>query len=63
MARTSGTVDIQLGAALAAAHELSNIAKRAGDLPTMYAANRAWRSLYEASQDRDKRMATVTNGN
>lgn len=34
---------------------LSKTAKAEGDLPTMYAANRAWRELYEARDDLEKR--------
>lgn len=63
MTKTSGTaVDIQLDLALGAANELSKISKSEGDLPTMYAANRAWHQLHKAREDRTKRMAARTNG-
>lgn len=60
MNRTSGTVvDIQLDLALNAANSLSIIAKSEGDLPTMYAANRAWHELHQAQEDRAKRVSAI----
>ncbi len=44
-------LDKALERAVAAASEASSEAKEAGDLPTMYAANRAWHQLTEAQKD------------
>lgn len=63
MERTSGTVvDIQLERAMLEANSLSRIAKAEGDLPTMYAANRAWHALCEVRRDRAMRAAALANG-
>lgn len=62
-ARTSGSVvDLALDLAASAANALSVIAKSEGDLPTMYAANRAWRELFDAQVNLAKRRASLSNG-
>lgn len=54
--------DKELENALQVCNNLSRDARAAGDLPTMYAANRAWHQLDKARGDRAKRTAAVTNG-
>jgi hypothetical protein len=39
---------------------LSCLAKANGDLPTMYAANRAWRELHDAYKDLKNRRAALS---
>lgn len=52
----------QIDRAMMEVAALSHIAKSAGDIPTYYAANRAWRELFEAREDRSKRATALTNG-
>jgi hypothetical protein len=54
--------DQALEAALSALSELSNISKETGDLPTHYAANRAWNEIHEADKDRAKRRFALEHG-
>jgi hypothetical protein len=53
-------VDKEIEAAMMEVSVLSNVAKAQGDLPTMYAANRAWRELYDAYADLEKRRAAMS---
>lgn len=59
---TKGTVDAQLDRAALEANALSNLAKAEGDMPTMYAANRAWHEITKAQEDRAKRRIALSNG-
>lgn len=52
----------ELDNALQVCNNLSRDAKQAGDLPTMYAANRAWHQLSDARQDLEKRRLALSNG-
>lgn len=52
-------VDAQLNRTLAEVNALSETAKANGDFPTMYAANRAWHELSDASRDRKIRRASM----
>lgn len=54
-------LDKALDRAIAAASEASSEAKEAGDLPTMYAANRAWHQLVDAKNDIAKRRQTLAS--
>ena len=55
-------VDRMIEASLSALNELSKEAKAAGDLPTYYAANRAWNEIHEADKDRAKRRFALAHG-
>lgn len=52
----------QIDRAMMEVTALSKIAQAAGDMPTYYAANRAWRELFEAREDRSKRATALSNG-
>lgn len=53
--------DEALVAAMKMLSQLSDEAKSSGDLPTMYAMNRAWHELNRAREARDQRRATLSN--
>jgi hypothetical protein len=55
-------IDKELENAIQVCSNLSRDAKAAGDLPTMYAANRAWNNLFNARKDLTKRRRTLSNG-
>jgi hypothetical protein len=57
-----GDLDDQLIQAKITLSQLSTYAKSVGDLPTMYAANRAWRELDAADRDVQKRRLVLSNG-
>lgn len=50
-------LDKELENALQVCNNLSRAARAEGDLPTMYAANRAWHQLCDARADLNKRRA------
>lgn len=52
-------IDKELNNAMQVCGNLSRDAKEAGDLPTMYAANRAWHELHEAHKDRVRRTVAL----
>lgn len=54
-----GDLDDQLIQAMVTLSQLSTYAKSVGDLPTMYAVNRAWHELDAAIRDLQKRRLTV----
>jgi hypothetical protein len=49
----------QIDRAMLEVTALSHIAKADGDLPTYYAANRAWHELFKAREDRSKRATAL----
>lgn len=53
-------INLMIDRAIIAVNDLSVKAKAEGDLPTMYAANRAWRQLYDAREDRRKRASKLS---
>jgi hypothetical protein len=55
------SVDLEkeLENALQVCTNLSRDAQAAGDLPTMYSANRAWAELFAARKDLDRRMSSM----
>jgi len=55
-------VDQMIEAALSTLTELSEEAKDAGDMPTYYAANRAWTEIHEADKDRARRRFALAHG-
>jgi hypothetical protein len=62
-------LDEELENALQVCNNLSRDSREAGDLPTMYSANRAWNALFEARNDLKRRRnalapraSKVTNG-
>jgi hypothetical protein len=55
-------LDEELKNALQVCNKLSSDARANGDLPTMYAANRAWGQLFNARKDLNDRRATFSNG-
>lgn len=55
-------LDKELENALQVCNNLSRDARAAGDLPTMYAANRAWGQLFNARKDLEGRRAVLSNG-
>lgn len=55
-------LDTLIQEAMTAVDVLSRGAKLQGDLPTMYKANQAWHALHEASADRARRTAALSNG-
>lgn len=57
-----GDLDDQMKQAKMVLSQLSTYAKSVGDLPTMYAVNRAWHELDAADRDLQKRRAALTNG-
>lgn len=52
-------IDKELDNALQVCNNLSRDAKAAGDMPTMYEANRAWHELRRAHADIAKRSPTL----
>jgi hypothetical protein len=54
-------IDSQIDRAMLEVNALSNIAKSEGDYPTMYAANRAWHSLFDAQSDRKDRRGALAH--
>ncbi|MDI3563574.1 hypothetical protein [Bradyrhizobium sp. Arg816] len=58
----TGDLDDQLTKAKISLSQLSTYARSVGDLPTMYAANRAWHELDAADRDLSARRATQSNG-
>lgn len=52
-------IDEQIDVAMKEVNGLSCLAKAQGDLPTMYAANRAWRQLFDAAADLKKRRTAL----
>lgn len=56
-------VDRQIERAMFALTELSNTAKAEEDEIAMYAANRAWRELFDAQKNRVKARLTVVVSN
>lgn len=52
----------ELRNALRVCNNLASAAKAEGDLPTMYAANRAWHQLCAAEVDLGNRRRAMTNG-
>jgi hypothetical protein len=57
-----GDLGDQLTQAKITLSQLSTYAKSVGDLPTMYAVNRAWHQLDAADRDLQKRRLALTNG-
>jgi hypothetical protein len=55
-----GDLEDQLTRAKVIISQLSTYAKSVGDLPTMYAANRAWHELDAADRDLQKRRSALT---
>lgn len=53
-------LDKELENALQVCNNLSRDAKEAGDLPTMYSANRAWNALFEARKDLANRRTKLS---
>ena len=54
------SLDSQLNRVAREVSALSDLAKEEGDLPTMYATNRAWRELFDAQTDRAKRALALS---
>lgn len=52
-------IDAELKNAMQICSNLSRDARAQADMPTMYAANRAWHELYRARVDLTKRRQTL----
>jgi hypothetical protein len=52
-------IDFQIAQAMTVVTKLSCAAKAAGDLPTMYQANKAWHELDIAMRDLGKRLSAL----
>jgi hypothetical protein len=55
----SEDLDFLIAIAMNAAGKLACQASAAGDLPTMYSADRAWHEMFEAGQDLAKRRSAL----
>lgn len=56
------SIDKEINDAMRVCGAISDHAKAEGDLPTMYAVNRAWHELNSAREDRISRTLAHTNG-